>query len=274
MALTTTQTIFYGLIAYYIGSKIWNMLFGKKTDDDTDDLVESGLVPEKKKMFFGLVTPKQRFPHKVTDMDAKAFGYPYFYNEVDHTKGRFVHWFRKKIDEADERKVGLYRAKIMTDHIFLWFFKTSRELVTPCVFRPGIDAIQKLPGEEPGVPPEGMVIFKRSMDGKRVSEEASYNRWRARVLLERHQKKMLDDMVTTLLSKDHLEASSLVNKETTDQIENILKRLNKIRSAAGSGGAGEMGLGGGFGQPYGDEIYGTEEQTPAGGSVWNLEGGT
>jgi len=272
MTFSTTQIIFFGFIGFVIIRIVWERLFGKKTSKEDDGVTGSGLMAKKKKVFFGMFTPKQRQAGKVTEMDSNAFGFPYFYNEIDHTRGRFVHWFRKKIDEADERKEGLYRAKVLSDATFLWFFKISRELITPCVFRPGIDAIQLLPGEQPGVPPEGMVIFKRSMDGKFVSPTASYNRWRAMYLTEKHEKNMLDDMLSTLLSKDKLEASALTSKESTDKMIQLLKRLRKIQSAAGSGG-GSGGDYDRYGNQYSDEVYGGEEDTPQNEGVWNLEGG-
>jgi len=221
--------------------------------------------------------PIDRYPKDISDEPAKSLGgQPFFYNEVDHSRGRFLGWIRTDEDRADERKIdnGFYRARVTRDVRFFWFFVGHKEETTPCVFRPGIDAITKGPGEEEGVPPEGIVVFKRSMDGMKLAISNS-ERYRSLLLDEKHKTSIMADMIVAMKDKERLTGLGESSKEFSEEMENILRRSRKVHDAA-AGRAGSDGMGVGT-NPYGADMYGNEDSSPTTGSpgtdnLWKFEG--
>lgn len=212
------------------------------------------------------------------DKDAGQFhaakslgGQPLFYNEVDHSIGRFLSTFRTESDMADQRIIhnNCYRVRYLKDVKYLGLFKASREEVTPCVFRPGIDLVFKSPGEEPGIPSEGIVVLKRSMDGQRLGHGDNV-RLRSMIQIERSQNKMLADMLIMIQDKKRLAHMDPTSKEYTEDMINMLKRTKQIHDAA----SGRRDEGSGFSNPYAQEMYGAEDTTPQSGAgedgLWKL----
>ena len=216
---------------------------------------------------------QERYPKSIKELSGKSLGgQPYFYNEVDHTKGRFLGTYREPVDLADERVLATnsYRARVLIDARIFWFIPVSHEETTPCRFREGIDIITKMPGSEVGVPPEGLVIFKRSMDGTRLTQGGG-ERWRAALLEEKHTKSILVDIITNLRDKERFVSYGDTSKEYTDQMENKLKRTKKLHDVSAGKNSGLEG----FGNPYAQEMYGEENPNlGAGGSenLWNFQG--
>ena len=245
--------------------KTQKKLIAKNQDAGMLDAVKANM-----KRFF---VAQERYPKDIKELSAKSLGgQPYFYNEVDHTKGRFLGLYRTKEDLADERVIlnNYYRARILIDVRIFWFIPASHEESTPCRFRENIDIITKLPGEEVGVPPEGLVIFKRSMDGTRLTQGAG-ERWRSQLLEEKYTKSILVDTITNLRDKERFTAYGDTSKEYTDQMENKLKRTKKLHDVSAGKNSGLEG----YGTPYGQEMYGEENPgLAAGGSenLWNFQG--
>lgn len=216
--------------------------------------------------------PIDKYPKDIAGQSPKSLGgQPLFYNEVDHSKGRFLGWVLNDADKSDTRKIqnGFYRARLHMDVTRFWFIKSHKEVLTPCVFRPGIDAITKGPGEEEGIPPEGLVIFKRSLDGTKLSASCS-DRYRNQLLDEKHKGGVLADMMISLRDKERYQGLGDSTKELTDEMENNLKRTKKVHDAVLNRPST------GFGAPYGNEIYGTESPDNLGlgadSGLWKFEG--
>jgi hypothetical protein len=198
-------------------------------------------------------------------------GQPLYYNEVDHTSGRFLGLFRTDADMADERIIhnDFYRIRYLYDVTYFWWFKASKEATTPCVFRPAIDVISKQPGEEAGVPAEGLVIIRRSMDGQRIVTGVG-ERYKHLLLQERSFSKMLADMLIGMEDKQRLAFMDPGSKEYVEHMTQMLQRTKKIHDAA-SGRSGGDGFG--LGAPYAQEMYGAEDTTPSPGGeegLWKL----
>lgn len=211
-----------------------------------------------------------RYPKDIRDKGAG--GPPQFYNEADHTRGRFAGWVRTPEDKSDVRKVqnGFYRASLNIDVKYFWFFPGHKRVLTPCVFRPGIDSNTIGPGEEEGIPPEGLVIFKRSLDGLKLAP-SSADRYRNLMLDEKHKNGVLADMIINMKDKERLAGLGDASKEATDEMETKMKRTRKVHDvAAGRGEPNPMT------SPYSQEMYG-QEGLEGGGpatpeSVWKFEG--
>lgn len=233
----------------------------------------AGIVTSAQKGINEEIAPVERVESDAaTEYNAKGLGgQPLFYNEVDHSQGRFVSFFRKQEDYADERivKNNFYRIRYLKDVTKFWFIRTSEEEETSCVFRPGIDTITKHCGEQPGIPAEGLVIIKRSMDGRNLGRGDS-ERYRLQLLQEKDWTKMQSDMLLQLQDRTRLQTLDPTSKEYVDLMEQLLKRTSKIHSAARSSGSSESS----FGSPYANEIYGGEDTggSPDGGSegLWKL----
>jgi hypothetical protein len=224
-----------------------------------------------KNTFKSFIEPEPIIPVSSQLPQKSIGGLPYFYNEVDHTKGRFLGWVKYDEDKADIRKWKFYRARVNIDVRYLWVFKGAKEVVTPCVFRPGIDCIFKAPGEEEGIPPEGLMVFRRSMDGRRLGGDA-VNRYRNILLDTQHKNSVLSDTLYALRDKERLMGSGDMMKETTDDLEIKMKRIRKMHDSAV--GKNDRGMNQ-FANPYGQEMYGEEQQgmNPAGAdSTWKFEG--
>lgn len=264
--------VMWGIIAVggYFAFSFYKKLKAKKDEDGG-----VGYVDAFKEILKGSATPIERNPDISETGMGFSNGQPLFYNEIDHSKGRFLGWIRNDMDQADDRKIlhNFYRAKIAKDVKYFWFFPGHKIETTPCVFRPGIDAIQKQPGEEPGVPPEGMLIFKRSMDGKRVSQDNDA-RWRSMLHDQKHLNTVMQDMILNLRDKERLQGSSEIADEVISAIENKLKRSKRAHDAAsGRSSSGDMSPLGG--SPYGREMYSPDAGLEGGGgsdSMWNFEG--
>ena len=216
--------------------------------------------------------PIDKYPKDIAGISPKTLGgQPLFYNEVDHTKGRFLGWVRNDADKADVRKMqnGFYRARIHMDVMRFWFIRSHKEILTPCVFRPGIDAITKGPGEEEGVPPEGLVIFKRSLAGTELANSTS-ERYRNQLLDEKFKNGVMADMLITVRDKERYQGLGDASKELTDEMENNLKRTKKVHDAIQNRPSGL-----GYGAPYGSEMYGAENPDLGLGNesnLWKFEG--
>lgn len=242
----------------------------KKLSEKNQD---AGMLDAIKANMKGFFVAQDRYPKDIKELSGKSLGgQPYYYNEVDHTRGRFLGWIRNKEDLADERVIlnNYYRARILIDVKIFWIIPASHEEVTSCRFRPGIDSITKGPGEEIGIPPEGMIIFKRSIDGTRLTQGAG-ERWRSQLLEEKHTKSILVDIITNLRDKERFANYGDTSKEYTDQMENKLKRTKKLHDVSAGRNSGLEG----YGTPYGQEMYGEENQgIGAGGSenLWNFQG--
>lgn len=201
-------------------------------------------------------------------------GQPQFYNEVDHNYGRFLGMFRTATDMADDRVIhnNCYRIRYLKDVTYFWWFKSSKEEITPCVFRPGIDVISKHVGEETGVPSEGLVIIKRSMDGQRL-QRGEQERYRMMLLHEKNYSKMLADMLLSLQDRQRLAHMDPGSKEYVDTMVEMLQRTKKIQDAAGGRSSGGDNM---FNNPYSQEMYGAEDTTPSntgsegGDGLWRL----
>jgi hypothetical protein len=217
---------------------------------------------------------RERDETNTQDLSGAAFGgQPQFFNEADCSKGRFLGWVRTDMDRADSRKIenGLYRAPVTQDVKYFWFFPGTKEVTTPCVFRPGIDSIHYTAGEKTGVPVEGMIVLKRSLDGQSIATGTT-ERYRSLLLDEKHKNGILQDMLIGLRDKERLAGLEDSSKESSEEMEKRLRRTKKIHDAAsGRGGNDFMG-----GNPYGQEMYGPEpEPGPLGGegsnTLWNFE---
>jgi hypothetical protein len=253
-------------VVYRLGSSFLPMFKReKKEGKKTTEAVTTSLK--------AYVTPEYTTPKDVGKMSPKSMGgIPMFYNEVDHTKGRFLGWMRYPEDYADERIVlnGFYRARINVDVRYLWLFPGAKEEVTPCRFRPGIDSVFKAPGEEQGIPPEGLMILKRSIDGRRLGPD-SLNRYRNRLLDELHRNAMLSDTISAVRDKERLLAHGDMTREAQEDMMIKLKRNRKTQDAA----MGKSDRQQGFGMPYGQEMYGNEEGAgvlPGADQTWKFEG--
>jgi hypothetical protein len=270
MAITGTFVIIVLLIL--AGAKIFfdmrktqKKLSAKNQDASMLDAVKANM-----KSFF---VSQDRYPKDLSVLSDKSVGgQPYFYNEVDHTRGRFIRLYRTPEDLADERVLATnsYRARVLIDSKIFWFIPRSHPETTVCRFRKGIDIVTINPGEEVGVPPEGLVIFKRSMDGTRISQGAG-ERWRSQLLEEKYTKSILVDHITNLRDKERFTAYGDTSKEYTDQMENKLKRTKKLHDVSAGRNTGMEG----YGSPYTQEMYGEESPgLAAGGSenLWNFQG--
>lgn len=218
------------------------------------------------------ISVEQRYPKDIQELNSKALGgQPEFYNEADHSRGRFLGWTRTTEDRSDMRVIegDFYRARILKDVKYLGFFKASKEEITPCVFRPHIDAVFKAPGEEPGVPPEGIVVFKRSLDGIKLAFGHD-ERYRLLLIDERHKRSIMADMLHNMREKERLLGAEDASKDLSEEIENKLKRSKKMHDAA-SGRSAERDIT----APYTNEMYGDEDSLGAGqtGSegLWKFE---
>ena len=111
-----------------------------------------GLMEAGKEYVADQAKPTDRVDKKDAEFAAAKSlgGQPLYYNEVDHTFGRFVSLFRTDADMADERVIhnDCYRVRYLKDVTYFWFIKASKEAVTPCVFRPGVDLVALQPGQE------------------------------------------------------------------------------------------------------------------------------
>lgn len=261
MELTGILTIGGGIIAYILGKRY--------LDKRKEGHQGAKAVTETIKSFS---ETEVRYPTSHETTTPKTLGgKPHLYNEADHTRGRFLAFIRTPTDKEDERvlKGGFYRIRYLKDVKKFWFYKTSQEETTPCVFRPGIDTLMKNPGEEPGVPPEGLIVVKRSMDGHRVATTGA-DRYRIQLLNERAKNSILADSMLNLLDKDRLANLPLSGEELSSELEKLLKRTKKVHDAA----SGRSNSDHNFGSPYGNELFGNEPpSTPSTNEgLWNFEG--
>lgn len=231
-------------------------------------LVEAG-----QEHFKDQLTPTPRVDKKASEeWSPKSLGgQPLYYNDVDHSYGRFVGLVRTETDRADPRIIhnNCFRVRYLKDVKYFWGIKASKEYTTPCVFRPGIDIHNKSPGEEDGVPSEGLVIIKRSMDGQRLARGEG-ERYRSLLLQEKGYNRMLSDMLLTVQQKNKLAHMDPTSKEYVDAMVQMLQRTKKIQDAAGGrSGGNDFGLA----NPYSQEMYGAEDNTPSAGGdegLWRL----
>lgn len=257
-----------GYIIFSVSKKILDAKNKNKLEGKDDSLKKS--FGDALSEFF---VPIERYPKGIRGLSDKSLGgQPEFYNEVDHSRGRFLGWERTPYDLGDPRKTenGFMRARISRDVTYFWFIKGHKTELTPCVFRPGIDAITRGPGEEDGVPPEGIVIFKRSLDGMRLASGHS-ERYRSLLLDEKHKNSILADMILNMKSKERIAGAEDTSREATEEIENKLKRTKKMHDVAGGrSGAGDM-----MGNHYGPDMYGPENidgNAPSGDGLWKFDG--
>lgn len=255
-----------GLIIFSLAKKVLSKK--KENKSKGEDTGNVGAVKGAVNDFF---VPVDRYPKDVKDLPAKSLGgQPQFYNEVDHSRGRFIAWIRTKEDLADERVIlnNFYRARVRLDVKYFWFIPAHKDELTPCVFRPNIDAVFKGPGEEVGVPTEGIVILKRSLDGTRLATGQG-ERFRQLLLDEKHKNTILADMMVTVRDKERIMGLADTSKEAADEIENQLKRTRKVHDAAmGRKDSSDIS------SPYGSEMYGDEDITAGTGSqdIWQFQG--
>ncbi len=202
------------------------------------------------------VTSTPRYSKSIQEYDVRHLGgQPQFFNLADHSRGRFLGFFRTENDKADPRIANnnFFRIKYLVDSTTLWFIKSSKTAQTPCVFRPGIDVILKAPGEEVGLPPDGLVMIHRSMDGTKLATGFG-DRMRNKFLDEQHKANILKDMIAVMHDKERLAGLGDDNKTFTDEMEEKLKRTKRLHKAAiGSKESSDM-----MGNPYGSEMYGDE----------------
>jgi hypothetical protein len=262
----------------YISLKVFQIWRSKKSELKTANK-DVSFSNVSKETFKSASNPTPKENNNTMDLSASAFGgRPLFFNEADCSRGRFLGWARTDIDRADKRKVenGLYRARITQDVKYFWFFPGVKEVMTPCVFRPNIDAVSYNPGQMEGVPPEGMIVFKRSFDGQRLAIGTG-ERYRSLLLDEQHKNSILLDMLINIKDKERLMGLEDSSKESTDEMERRLKRTKKLHDAAQGRGMND-GLGfGGNPNPYAGEMYGNEPDdlgAPGGGgsdTLWKFE---
>ena len=272
--MTSPIWIFAAAGGAYVAWKAFN-IFQDKKFELSEKGKDTSITNVAKQSIVEAASVQERFPRKHEDLSGKAFGgQPMFFNEADCSRGRFLGWIRTDMDRADRRKVenGFYRARITQDVKYFWFFPGSKEILTPCVFRPGIDAITYGPGEMDGVPPEGMIILKRSLCGQKLAVSVT-ERYRALLMDEKHKNNILSDMLIAVKDKERLQGLDDSSKEATDEVEKRLKRTKKLHDAAAGRGGGEFP----GGNPYGQEMYGGEGLDdvgaggPGGDTLWKFE---
>jgi len=265
--MATNYLIFIGgAIGSFI---IYGIIRGIITKRNAEDLTYSEATKEH---FKDMTKPEHRIDkHAGKIAPAKTLGgQPMYYNEVDHTIGRFVSMYRTESDMADARVIhnNCYRIRYLKDVTYFWFIKASKEEITPCVFRPGIDVISKAPGEAAGVPAEGIVIIKRSMDGQLLAT-GDGERYRSLLLMEKSWNAMLADKI--LFMSDHQRRAHMdpTSKEYTDDMVAMVKRNKTIVDAAGGQRQDNFGLG----NPYAQEMYGNEDSIPQPGGDGGQDNG-
>ena len=153
------------------------------------EIVETELVgsmQEQGPSFFDFLTGNMggvdRYPTEVHELSSdEHFGrHPEFFNQADFSKGRFIRWEPPThADKADDAKRNLRRMRLSQDTTVFWFFKSSKEMVTPCVFDPELDVEFIPPGTKAGVPLcVKILILKRPISGsswmKSISSSSRY----------------------------------------------------------------------------------------------------
>jgi hypothetical protein len=255
-------------IGSYLLYKTIRGILAKRKEKNT------GILDATKQHFKEQTTPSPRVDKKAAEENAPKSlgGTPQFYNEVDHTYGRFLGMFRTDADMGDSRVIhnNCFRIRYLQDVTYFYWFKGSKEVISPCVFRPGIDVISKQPGEEAGVPTEGLVVIKRSMDGQRLLR-GDHERYRSMLLAEKSYSQMLADMLLSVQDRQRLAHMDPGSKDYVDTMVEMLQRTKKIQEAAGGRQRDDSF---GLNNPYSSELYGAEDTTPPPGtgddSLWKL----
>ena len=232
--------------------------------------------------FLAFLTGKMgvdRYPtdiHEVASEDHFT-RHPEFINLADYSKGRFIRWEPPtEADRADDARRGLRRMRYSQDTTIFWFFRTSRELVTPCVFDPELDVEFIPPGTKPGIPLEGLLILKRSLNGKHLAREAmSRAVMHARDM--RQMNELQADAIQNLLSLERLRMSQIGSEHWSSEMEKMIKNNSRVMRELGGRGGPQPAFGGGMGysDPYGEEIYGTDGGAygaQGAEGAWRLEG--
>jgi len=219
----------------------------------------------------------ERYPMNIADVpsDDISAGPPEFFNMADFSRGRFLGWEPPRAsDLADDAKRRLRRMRIGMDTTKFWWFKTSVEKVTPCVFDPALDVEFISPGTYPGVPLEGIVLIKRSLDGKRLAREAI-----SRALMEtrdlQHLTEIQADVLYKHLSLERLKGVAVGSDRHTEEMEKIAENHHRImRKIGGTQRPPGFGEGMPFANPFGEETFGADSAMQGGGGMegaWRLE---
>jgi hypothetical protein len=203
--------------------------------------------------------PEERYPSNINDLGGRSLGgQPTFYNLADHRKGRFLGWTRYEIDKGNERVIhnNLYRARVAVDVKFWWFIVGNKEIITPCVFRPNIDSKFIAPGEEEGVPPEGVLMLYRSITGTRLVRTNS-ERFKQQLIDSKNQIKIMSDVIANLNDKERIMGAREASKGLVDEIESRIKQSKRMTGGGSSNS--NMDPYAGVNNLYGSENFGGDD---------------
>ena len=195
----------------------------------------------------------------------KGVGFCDFYNEVDHTRGKFHYYYKTESDKHDPRKAEYFRIRYSVDAKMWGFLPAWKTYNTRCVFRPGVDTDFISPGQECGISEDGLVVIKKSMDGMRLSSSTN-NVTRHKLFDAEHQLEVMANFHMLTRDKERFTSYKPTSEEFMDELEGGIKNLRKLEKRESTPG----------GDPYARAIYDTPgletgEVTPGGGDGgWNM----